>query len=102
MTANVAPAMPQMPAARPSIPSTKLTMFMIATIHTIDTEIASQAGSSWTPRNGNVKRSSTTPNETGTAATPSCPPSFPHQGRPRVSSTRPSSIASAAPTRMPR
>ena len=47
---------PQTPAARPSSPSRKLTMFMIATIQRTDSGIPTQSGSSWMPRNGNVKR----------------------------------------------
>ena len=47
MIANVEPAIAQMPAARPSIPSRKLTMFMIATTQKIVAAPAAHSGSSW-------------------------------------------------------
>ena len=44
--ANVRPAIAQTPAARPSIPSRKLTMFITATIHTTVSGIPTHAGRS--------------------------------------------------------
>ena len=64
-------------------------MFMIATIQTIVSGMPTHAGSAWMPRNGNVKRSTQTPNHVGTAAASSWPPSFSHQRSPRKSSMAP-------------
>jgi hypothetical protein len=44
ITPKVKPAMAQTPAARPSSPSRKLTMFMIATIQTTDAGTPTQSG----------------------------------------------------------
>jgi hypothetical protein len=44
MIANVDPAIAQIPAASPSIPSRKLTMFMIATIQSTDSGMPTQSG----------------------------------------------------------
>ena len=77
-------------------------MFMIATIQRIaERRRRSTAAASWTPRNGNVKWSIQTPNPTGIAAAMNWPPSFCHQARPRKSSTAPTIVATAAPSRMP-
>ena len=54
------------------------------------------------PRKGNVKRSIVTPKPIGIAAATLWPPSFAHQDRPRKSSTTPTHVATAAPSRMPR
>ncbi len=102
MTANVEPAMAQTPAARPSIPSRKLTMFMIATTQTIVAAPAAHSGSSWLPKPGNVKRSTVTPNPTATEPAATWPASLPHHGRPRKSSMAPTVVAIAAPSRIPR
>ena len=48
-------------------------MFMIATIQMIVSGTPTDAGSAWMPRNGNVKRSTQTPNHVGTAAASICP-----------------------------
>ncbi len=45
MIANVEPAIAQIPEARPSIPSRKLTMFMMATIQRIEAGMLTQSGS---------------------------------------------------------
>ena len=46
ITANVKPAIPQTPAAKPSIPSRTLTMFISATTQTIVAPTPSHVGSS--------------------------------------------------------
>ena len=102
ITAKVTPAIAATPAARPSIPSRKLTMFMIATIQTIVSGTPSQAGSAWMPMNGSVKRSTQIPKPVGIAAATSCPPSFSYQRRPRKSSIAPTVTATAAPSSRPR
>ena len=102
MIAKVEPAIAQIPAASPSIPSRKLTMFMIATIQSIESGMPTQSGSCWIPSSGNVKRSTWTPKPTAIAAAEIWPPSFPHHGRPRKSSTTPTKVATAAPSRIPR
>ena len=56
ITLNVNPAIAATPAARPSIPSRKLNMFMIATIQITVSGAPTQTGSVWMPMNGNVKR----------------------------------------------
>ena len=77
-------------------------MFMIATIQSIVAGIPTHAGSAWIPMNGNVKRSTQIPNATGIAAATSWPPSFCHQRSPRKSSSAPTTVATAAPSRSPR
>ena len=49
-----------------------------------------------------MKRSTQTPNHTGTDAASSWPPSFSHQRSPRKSSMAPTVAATAAPSRSPR
>jgi hypothetical protein len=68
ITLNVRPAIADTPAARPSSPSRKLTMFMIATIQMIVSVIPTHSGSVWMPTNGSVKRSIQTPKETSATA----------------------------------
>ncbi len=65
MTANVTPEIAHTPAASPSMPSRKLTMFMTATIQTIVSVTPIQAGRSTTPTKGNVKWSTQTPKAVG-------------------------------------
>ncbi len=77
-------------------------MFMIATIHTMVSEMPTHAGSWWIPSTGNVNRCTQIPNPAGMAAAASCPPSFSHQRRPRKSSIAPTVVATAAPRRSPR
>ena len=77
-------------------------MFMIATIQRIEAGMLTQSGSVWMPTSGNVKRSTWTPKPTAIAAAETCPPSFPHHGSPRKSSTTPTKVATAAPSRIPR
>ncbi len=77
-------------------------MFMIATIQMKVSGTPTQAGKSWMPRKGNVKRSIATPKPIGIAAATLWPPSFAHQCRPRKSSTTPTQVATAAPSRIPR
>jgi hypothetical protein len=55
-----------------------------------------------TPSSGNVMWSIQTPNAHGIAAATSCPKSFTDGDRPRKSSTAPTTVATAAPRRMPR
>ena len=59
ITAKVKPAIPHTPAARPSIPSRKLTMFINATTQTIVAATPSHVGSSMygSARSGKLKRS---------------------------------------------
>ena len=45
------------PAASPSMPSSRLITFIIPTIQTTVTTTENQYGSSWTPRTGKLKRS---------------------------------------------
>ena len=73
ITQNVMPEIAHTPAASPSRPSRKLTMFMIATIQRIVSGMPTHSGSSWMPMNGKVKRSIQTPNQTGIAAAMSMP-----------------------------
>ena len=49
-----------------------------------------------------MKRCTQTPNQQTIAAAATWPPSFSHQRRPRKSSTAPTVVATAAPSRMPR
>src|SRR5262245_6231723 len=93
--------MPQTPAASPSIPSRKLTMFMTATMKSIESGTPSHAGTSSTPRNGNVTWSIHTPNMHGIEAATNWPMSFTDGDRPRKSSTAPTTVATAAPRRTP-
>ena len=102
ITENVTPAMPQTPAASPSSPSRKLTMFITATIQMTVKGPPTQAGRSTTPRNGKVKWSTHTPKTTGIEAASTCPPSFSHQASPRKSSIAPTAVATAQPISTPR
>src|SRR3569833_2334526 len=102
ITANVRPAIAATPAASPSIPSRKLTMFMIATIHRIVSGAPAHSGSAWMPSSGNVKRSTQIPNHTGIDAASNCPTSFSYQRSPRKSSIAPIVTATAAPSSRPR
>ena len=68
ITLNVSPAIAATPAARPSIPSRKLNMFMIATIQITVSGAPTQTGSAWMPMNGNVKRLTQMPKPTGITA----------------------------------
>ena len=77
-------------------------MFMIATIQRNVTGTPTHSGNSWMPRNGNVNRSMAMPNPSGIAAATLCPPSFAHHDSPRKSSTTPTKVATAAPSRIPR
>ena len=77
-------------------------MFITATIATTVSGIPTHAGSSCTPTNGNVKLWTQTPNMHGIEAASTWPPSFSHQRRPRKSSTAPTVVATAAPSRIPR
>ena len=80
-------------------------MFMSATIQTIVAGTPTQAGSSWMPTNGNVKRSIQTPNATGIAAASDLPAELlpPRRARgsrrPRRPSSRPPRRAAARASR---
>ena len=102
ITVNESAEIAQTPAARPSSPSRKLTMFITATIPTIVSATPTGFGRSCTPTTGNVNRCTHTPNQPAIAAAATWPPSFSHQRRPRKSSTAPTVVATAAPSRMPR
>ena len=54
ITANVRPEIAQTPAASPSRPSRKLTMFITATIPITVTDAPSHVGTSCGPMNGKV------------------------------------------------
>ena len=101
ITQNVPPEIAQTPAASPSSPSRKLTMFMIATIQAIVSGIPTHSGSACTPRIGKVKRCTQIPKPVGIAAAAICPPSFSHQTRPRKSSIAPTVVATAIPSSRP-
>ena len=96
------PEIPHTPAASPSSPSRKLTMFITATIQTIVSGTPIPAGRSTAPKNGSVKWSIQTPKAVGIAAAITCPASFGIGSSPRKSSTAPTTHATAAPSRMPR
>ena len=77
-------------------------MFITATMKSIEIGTPIQAGMSRTPRNGNVTWSIQTPNIGGIDAATSCPASFTDGESPRKSSTAPTTVAMAAPSRTPR
>ena len=62
---NVKAEIAETPAASPSSPSRKLTMFMIATIQSTDSGIPTHFGKTCAPRIGNVNRWTQMPNQTG-------------------------------------
>ena len=68
ITQNVAPEIAQTPAASPSRPSRKLTMFISATIPMIVSGTPNHAGKAWMPTIGNVNCCTQTPNVVGIAA----------------------------------
>ena len=68
ITLNVSPAIAATPAARPSSPSRKLNMFMIATIQMIVSGIPTEDGKVWMPTNGSVNRFTQMPKPVATAA----------------------------------
>jgi hypothetical protein len=74
ITQNVAPEIAQTPAASPSSPSRKLTMFITATIPTTVSGIPNHAGNSCTPTTGNVNVCTQMPKPTGIDAASTCPP----------------------------
>jgi hypothetical protein len=101
MMANVTELMAQTPAARPSMPSMKLTMFMIATtqmrLNGTDTQPSTRV-----PTTGRVMFSSRTPYITRMPATTNWRPNLMTGLIPRTSSSTPTSVMSDAPTKMPR
>ena len=76
-TAYVAAEIPHTPAASPSSPSRKLTMFITATIQSIVSGTPTSAGRSTAPTNGNVKWSIQTPKNGGIAAASTWPAELP-------------------------
>jgi len=102
ITANVAPEIAQTPAASPSRPSRKLTMFITATIPNTVKGAPTHSGSTCTPTSGNVNECTHTPNPVGITAAVTCPTSFCHHESPRKSSIAPTVVATAAPSRIPR
>ncbi len=99
--AYVTPAIPHTPAASPSMPSRKLTMFITATMKSIESGTPIHAGMSSTPMNGNVMWSIQTPNIGGIDAATNWPASFTDGESPRKSSTAPTTVAIAAPSSTP-
>ncbi len=99
MTANATAAIAHTPAARPSAPSLKLTMFISRTsANTVSGPPTSP--SSTRCRNGNVNASTTTPDATSTTAAAICPANFTNGGRSKRSSSAPTSVISAAAARI--
>ena len=101
-TAYVLPAMAHTPAASPSMPSRKLTMFMTATIQSTVSGMPTTAGRSTGPKKGNVKWSIQTPKKGGIAAATTWPASLRPGLRTRKSSMAPTTVATAAPSSTPR
>ena len=102
LSAILKAAIAHTPAARPSRPSNRFIMFMIATIQASVSGTPAHSGSEWTPRSGNVKWRIQIPKPVAIPAAASWPPSFSHQVRPRKSSIAPTAVATAAPSSRPR
>ncbi len=100
MIANATAAIVQTPAARPSTPSEKLTTFIIATRPMTVTGPPAEP-KSIAPRNGSVMLVASTPPTTGMIAAAVWPSSLTAGCRSKRSSTAPTSVISAAPSRMP-
>ena len=76
MIANVAAAIVQTPAARPSAPSVKFTTFITATIPTSVSALPTVSLRPIGSKNGSVRWSTYTPADTGIAAAANCPASL--------------------------
>ena len=92
--------MAQKPAARPSMPSMKLTMLAIATTHSTVTSTDHQPRLK-TPTNGRVTWSMRMPNDTGTAAIATRPAIFTPGCSETMSSKSPRHSISVAPSMIP-
>ena len=100
MTANASAAIAHTPAASPSAPSEKLTMFISSTSANIVSG-PPNSPSSTRCRNGNVNASTTTPDMTSTPAARNWPASLTIGGSSKRSSSAPTIVISAAAARIP-
>src|SRR5919206_561753 len=101
MTANDAAAIAHTPAARPSTPSEKLTTLITATRPSTVSGPPRLPRSTWWTT-GSVKVLTVTPAFTGTTTAPTGPASLGAGGRSTTSSTAPTTVMIAAPTRIAR
>ena len=98
--ANVSAEIPQKPAASPSMPSMKLTMLAIATIHSTVSGYCAQPRL-WTPITGRVMWSMVMPSQAGMAAIRIIPANLTAGRSGWMSSNAPSPAISAAPAMIP-
>jgi hypothetical protein len=100
MTEKASALIAQTPAARPSMPSEKLTTFITPTSAT--TVIGPPASPKLSaPMNGSVMFVTSTPETTGITAAPTWPASLTPGGRSKRSSSAPTSAITIAPARIP-
>ena len=100
--AKVPPAIPQTPAARPSRPSRKLTMFITATIQSDRQRHADPRGELVDAEEREREVVDPDAEGDGIAAASDLAAELLPPGRPRKSSIAPTAVATAAPSRMPR
>ena len=98
-TQNVIAVIAAMPAARPSMPSMKLTLFIRATIQITVTGYCSVPRSKGS-KNGSVMWSIVAPAATGMIAAPISPASLASGGSEKRSSIRPTRVHATAPARI--